>query len=456
MVLDIKRLALAAAVAVLVATPACKQSLFDEHVDPSDAGGGGGDGDPPATCPEPCVGDAVGHYNGSQGGTTGAWRYHEGERSETGLTHGDMTAGMWHTMPGFVGLDQSTAILPCNDDNQDAMECAGLLDTILLSPSETGGTNGTYPALSWRASASGAFRISGDFAAPETYEEGIQERLVIYRNGRNDTLYTRTFTTSHTLDGFDFAIEAYAGDDIRLAILANTMQSIPIGVDFYVTDLAMPGECQLLMTFDGQTDLTDHCQSAAYTNSNDPANGEPPTTAASAPPGMPRFSRTFVEGSFLQPGGPALDYSGDWTIQFWVNMASMPWTTEAIYADWNCAAKGGVNFARNDTNMYFSMFHYDAANDYCTTGDSDFAIVPVPSSDVWHFVRVTRSTADEMVYVCIDGARRGQIPVPGDATMSSDTAPWLGRNVDYNPAYFRGSLADVRVFTRTLPCPTLP
>ncbi len=440
----------APAVAALLLSSGCKQSLFDEHVD-----GEADAGIVPQSCPDPCVGDAVGHFNGTQGGTTGRWFYLEGDRAEPGTTHGDMMNGTWHTMSAFVGLDMSTAVLPCSD-NGEAMECSGIGDTLVLSPSETGGTNGTYPVLSWRAPATGAFRLSGDFAAPEAYEEGIQERLLIYRNGRDDILHTQTFATSHGLGVFDLPIEASEGDDIRLAILANSATSIPIGVDLFVTDLVSPGECQLLMTFNDAGDLTDHCNQVAYMNSNDPGAGEPPTAAGPAPPGMPRMARDFIEGSYLRPTGPAMDYSADWTIQFWVNMASAPWTTEAIYADWNCDAKGGVNIARNDTNMYFSMFHYDPAVDYCMSGDSDFAIVPVPAPDVWHFVRVSRSTADNMVSVCIDGQRRAQIPVPGDATMSSSEAPWLGRNVDYNPAYFRGALADVRVYTRSLPCPTLP
>jgi hypothetical protein len=434
---------------------ACNQSLFDEHVGGADAGGDGDGTVPPATCPEPCVGDAVAHYNGTQGGTSGQWNYLEGGRDPLGLTHNLMTNGTWHTMTAFVGQDGSTAVLPCAD-NSDAQECSGIEDTLVLSPSETGGTGGSYPILSWRAPATGQFRLSGDWAGPDTYQEGVQERLVIYRNGRNDTLYTRTFATSHGVNGFDLPIEAYLGDEIRLAILANTPMSIPIGIDYFVTDLTNPGECQLLATFDDDGDITDHCNQAAYTNSNNPGAMEPPTTAGPPPAGQPRMARVFTEGSFLQPNGPAMNYDGDWTIQFWAYMEPDQWTAETFFCDWGCVEEGGVWIGRGYTgDLYFSLFYHDPVNDQCMVPATEAVVSPPPNSE-WHFYRMTRSIADEEIRVCIDGAQRGQIPLGADVTMSSGIAPWLGRAVDYEPAYFRGALADVRVFQRTLPCPTLP
>src|SRR5262245_2489488 len=88
--------------ALLLLAPACNQSLFDEHVGEADAGGDGDGTVPPATCPEPCVGDVVAHYNGTQGGTSGQWFFLEGDRSPLGLGHTQMTNGTWHTMAAFI------------------------------------------------------------------------------------------------------------------------------------------------------------------------------------------------------------------------------------------------------------------------------------------------------------------------------------------------------------------
>jgi hypothetical protein len=54
--------------------------------------------------------------------------------------------------------------------------------------------------------------------------------------------------------------------------------------------------------------------------------------------------------------------------------------------------------------------------------------------------------------VCVDGEHRDTIEVPGDADISATEPLWLGRAVTYEPAYFRGKLAELRVSGQALPC----
>ncbi|HUS64676.1 MAG TPA: LamG-like jellyroll fold domain-containing protein, partial [Kofleriaceae bacterium] len=55
---------------------------------------------------------------------------------------------------------------------------------------------------------------------------------------------------------------------------------------------------------------------------------------------------------------------------------------------------------------------------------------------------------------CIDGELKSEYDLGASYDVTSDTPPYLGRNVTYNPAYFAGTLDEVRAFSVALPCET--
>jgi hypothetical protein len=80
----------------------------------------------------------------------------------------------------------------------------------------------------------------------------------------------------------------------------------------------------------------------------------------------------------------------------------------------------------------------------------------MPIDAGWHFWRITRSTGDGRYQLCIDGAEITSTAIEATANMTSDEAPRLGRLVDFEAPYFKGSIDEVRIFKTALPCVTAP
>jgi hypothetical protein len=157
---------------------------------------------------------------------------------------------------------------------------------------------------------------------------------------------------------------------------------------------------------------------------------------------------SLAEGEYLLPTGTAMDYSGSFTVQLWVAM--MPsWTGMTVYADWGSDPEidGGVNLTLDSAGDFYATGLY---------GDGLFVEVSFawPSDNArWHFVRLVRNADANTFRVCVDGVLKAGATLAGGIDLSPVTAPYLGRNVTYNPPYFIGSIDDVRVFNRALPCP---
>jgi hypothetical protein len=451
-----------AAIACVLATGgACKQSIFDSNVDDFDAGGEnppGPDGGTPSACDDPCLGDGFAEFAETQGGTNNRWTYLQEARDPIGLGYADMVLGQAEGRDGWIGQAGPSsafpAIVTCEGGGTG---CEGVEDTLLFVP--TPNTTGERdPVLSFRVPADGTYRFYGSIVSPESAETGIQHRLLVSRNGRNDALLHELFATSHTLAPFDVTLEALEGDQLRFSILGNTGTPIPVAADVFVTDLLLgAGECQIASTF--VSDFGNECSGGAMWV-EDNSDVPPVVTGDVEPPaGVVGRARHFPEGAALRYSAGTMDYGGDFTIQFWFIHEPDGSFGQAVYSDWSCAATGGVAVFFDDPNLVIGGYWNDTSQDFCAAGAPPAPIyinTSIPSYDEWHFFRLTRSTEDESLRVCIDGQLVGQDTVPADVDMTSNEAPRLGRNVDYEPAYYVGSLADVRVLGRALPCPTLP
>jgi hypothetical protein len=343
--------------------------------------------------------------------------------------------------------------------------CAGVEDEILF---ETTAPGGNQPALAWIVpqEARRRYRLSGDLRIPPNAPTDVPMTLLLVRNSRLDTVLEKQFLTSTEPTAFDVEVDLQPSDILRLIAFPGDAMPVPVALRFYVSEAASPGRCEMTTFFEevslGTPELSNRCASSPFVDQAeagmacpDPGPQCPPTTDSLPPNGVRGRARAFVEGASVQYQGPPNDYTGDWTVQFWAYLDSAgSWTTETLLADHDCATERGISVSRfsagTDSALFLDAFYENPESDRCVTGPA--TIGTTVSNDEWHFIRLTRSTATETMSVCIDGTYRRNAPVPGNADMSATEPTWLGRAVTYSPAYFRGRLADLRVFGEALPC----
>lgn len=457
---------------------ACRQSLFDANVGDDEADAGttpGPDGDPgapdadsfapDADVTEPdsgattdCLGDIVEDFASTQGGQDGRWRYREDNRALFGA-YADMSYGPWSGVNAWVGTGgpPTPAIVSC-PDSPTAGACAGMQDRVLLVPSASSmGLND--PAVEWTAPYGGVLSVQGSYRSADG-ASGPPLKILLSRNARHDLLFKDAFNPTATPDSFDFTVDVLEGDRLELAVTSsNTGTLVPLGIQLrYVDSGSFPGDCMFAARFETEP-LMDEC-GGVMLNGLDYETDLPSTTAVpsvSAEFGMARH----LEGAEYEPHdyiistGGGMDYSGDFTIQFWARFDEPPFWQGTIYADWDCDAQGGVAIGPNDSTMYVGAFHKAPGTDACAAPVPHQFQASRPMDGGWHFYRLVRSTASQTLAMCIDGVQRGSVSVPAAADLTSGYAPRLGR-VPYAPPYWTGDLDEVRIYKRALPCPTLP
>ncbi len=397
-------------------------------------------------CTAPCAGDPIAEWSDTQGGDSGRWQYLADTRAVSGAAYSELTWGAVDGLPGWVAGD-GAAIVNCAGLSDGA--CAGRSRSLVLFPGAT-----SDPALAFVAATPGTLRIKGQVVSGGETPDGVSQRFRISRNGRHDLIAAPTYVTS--LDApseIDLTVEALAGDRIVLSLVGGA-SAAPLAFDFHLSvateaDLAFPGKCLLAATFDATGALADGCGGRTLDDLND--NIGPAGTSAAGDSVTPAFggARLLKAGQFLRaPGGP-LDYSGDFTVQFWAKITEPQPFGSRVFADWSGDAEGGLSIGVADSVgiELCSLWRGVPADSDCPTGNR-------PRDGAWHFYRITRSLADTKLTLCIDGKLAVTDPGPGTADMTSDQSPHLGRNVNYNPAYFDGAIDDVRVFERALPCQT--
>ncbi|WP_428263882.1 LamG domain-containing protein [Haliangium sp.] len=422
----------------LASSTACEHSLFDAHVG--------------LTCPEPCLGDAVRDFADTPGGANQRWNYYVDTGTESGAQLLPLTWGTWEGTQAWLAGAAPPAIIDCRG-NAGRSVCSGASGTVLLVPA-----TGQYPALSFRAPFDATFSIQGEYQSASGAPGGVPQTFLISRNARHDVVHKESFVTSGDTRAFSTTMSALAGDEILLTLLPpDDGRLAPIGFRLFVSsvggDQAFPGECLFALTFDGESPFPDHCGGAQVAVLEDQTKGPGVSVSDSAPASRFGTARRLGEGNYMVSNGGALDYADDFTVQFWARLDEpQPSFDAAAFVDWNSRARGGIS----------SFFGEEAGIDVCVMwdegGDAEVADCIVnaarPLDGGWHFYRIVRSTEDEIVRLCVDGRVRGSVGVPGDVSITGDQPPHLGRNVDYNPAYFGGSFDDVRVIKRALPCPT--
>ena len=472
---------------VLLALSACNQSLFDENVDdddggqtddgdgddigddvPSDDGGDdfgddGGDDGGNVGCPEPCQGDPVVEFSLDQGGTSGRWLYLADRGDTNGSGYDQLTAGTYQGAPAWVVDDDAgPAIVSCAG-NAPPEICAGVTESLVFVPSVARAADD--PALAFRAPNNGTYRFIGRFRLPDGVEEGVQSRFLVSRNGRHDVLLRPNFLGSATAADLQVDVEALAGDQIVLAMPRPASGSgQPLAFDFAVTLLGgeediFPGRCMFAATFDEDDPFTEKCGGATLANLN--ADETLPGVTEGGPSVNDLFgsARVFDEARYMQSMGPAMDYSGDFTIQFWAQFAEPQPSFDAVpFSDAVDDAFGGVVWIldpfQEPEPLRVCYLWEEGAEPVLQSGC--FAVADAPRDGEWHFHRVSRDAAEGTLSYCIDGALKGSDTAPGAFDMSSDRGPFLGKGVFSTFAYYGGSTDDVRIFRRALPCASFP
>jgi len=283
-------------------------------------------------------------------------------------------------------------------------------------------------------------------------------QLLISRAGRHDAIALQTIRTSESEIGISGTVPALEGDEIMLSISSEDGVP-PIGVRLFFTRVdsgsqMFPGSCQLALRFEGDA-LDEECQSAAIMDLNDGIGPAGMTTSGAGPSGRLGMARVFGEAQYMQLGSSPMNYSGDFTVQFWAKLAEpQPSFNACPFADWSdigSTTHGGQSIFRDSDSgaTDFCFYTRDLADPMCVSGET-------PTDAGWHFWRIVRSTGDGTYRICIDGAQLIQTPVEASANMTGDEPPRLGRNIVFEPAYFGGSLDEVRIFREALPCITGP
>jgi hypothetical protein len=449
------------ALVAALAAAACNHSLFDNNPGGGSAGTGsdaGSDGaGGPAACPDGCLGDAAADFDGSDTGTTHVWRYLE----DQGRAWKPMTPGT-ATMTGQI--DSANRITTCKT-SKDALACEALPGALLMS---SGPASPIDPAIEFTTPADMPPRVLR-LTLHAYLASGTGQTIRIYRNSREDLLYTSPLPATSHVD-HDVVVDALPGDRFLVAISGAEAAS-EVALQFYVsaTGQPFPTSCQLALSFTGvntttTTSLQDPCSTYAF---NSLAFTAPPPTQTYAPtpivpgpgpypeqmPGAAVGQRMFLQRAGNPPMN-ALDWSHDLTVQLWAQptMIGQLGGNSFVYADFDPDLCGGMELSLGAMSGGIDPYIILRA---CTDPVmmNDVTITPAPPfpmDSAWHFIRVVRSAAG--FDLCIDGAHIANLPVKPGAILSTNP-PTLGKPVLFNQgAAYAGGLDDVRVFTGALPC----
>ena len=429
---------------LLLGVAACGESLFDSRTGggKTDSGMGGIDSPVPSSCPTPCLADAAGDFDGTPAGSTGKWRYLDDTRNR-----------MWTAMTGDVnemtgaGMNKITSCAK----NGSAAACAALPGALLVTSS--GATSTADPALELKTTDNEIIQLTVRVHVPV----GSPGQVVrIYRNTREDTLFTGVATPGTTLDQA-FPIDALAGDRFLLALAPMTLGAADVGVHMFAnaTGAVFPSKCQSAISFNATATMTtvgDICKPTNIATYED-FNTTPPANVVLGPSVIPELGMAadiVPDKYFVQ--SEILTKATDTTLQFWTKIDVMPpaFNGAWVWSDQDLNAGGGLGIVIYDDGPGPQL-----GLSSCTDPGNPLmfatATVSYPMPLNWHFIRVVHTGGK--VNVCVDGVKKGMMDVPANK-LTSTFEPRVARNVVWTPAgaFLDGHIDDVRVFNAALPC----
>jgi hypothetical protein len=414
----------------LVLLAGCAQSLFDNNRGPGDDGGVGN------TCSTPCLGDAAANFDGTAGGAGSRWRYLDDHRNRT-------WTAMTGAAGGMTGADPANRITACAT-KPSAAACQTLPGALLVS--SAGSISAADPALEFTSPSERVIQLSVRAFVPG----GADQSLRIYRNSREDVLFTGTAFVGATLE-HTVTVDALTGDRFLVAVAPNNAGAADVGLHVYVsgTSATFPKDCQIALPFSSAMGNTvDNVCGSDFTHVNYNEGGDdtvtPPLFAPQGP--MPELGNTadFPAGSYFRGSG-TLDRTHDTTLQFWVRRRAAASEIEFMFSDLDLDTNGGLSIGLlnppdNRLLMQKSEMQQTRA-----------AFADYPDDGSWNFVRAVHTNGN--VYLCLNGARKTSFAVAA-GQLTSTYPPTIGSNELVTPrgAFFDGQLDDVRLFSVALPC----
>jgi hypothetical protein len=423
---------------LLVLAAGCGQSLFDAHgrrdggVIGGDDGGGGDDGSVPVTCPaDACLGDVAADFTNAQGGVNGHWRYLEDKRNRTWLT-------MTPSGSGMIGAETGNRIEPCTGSS--AAGCRALGGALLVSSSGLTAD----PAIEYRSFESRVIQL-----ALRVHIDSTDQRVRLYRNSREDVLFTALASAGDTVMT-TVTVDAIVNDKFLVA-LEPVAGPGTAAVQLFIIDAktTFPQTCQLAVPFTSISgnSVNDLCGGNALQY----RSAETPTTPLlTDDPFLKPNGAGYFEPSFNYRGTKALGRGGDYTLQLWVRqdpLSTPPPSDAWLFSDLDENNGGGLGLRlRYDVSPY----QLEAAVLTSTMPVTyKYQGVSYQAPNLWHFVRVI--FAGGVMTMCLDGTRQASSSLANP--ISPNQPPSLGRNGIWDTLkYYTGSMDDVRVFSRALPC----
>ncbi|HEX7837537.1 MAG TPA: LamG-like jellyroll fold domain-containing protein [Kofleriaceae bacterium] len=422
--------------AVLLA--GCSESLFGAHHGgrPADAGS---DSDVPGVCTAPCVADAGAEFDGTAGGMRNHWRYLDDSRSPQ-RTWSVMAVGNGEMIGAGENRITSCALHP------EAAACTALPGALLVS--STGATGVSDPAIEFTAPTGQVLQLSLHAFVPA----GDDQTIRLYRNSREDVLFTGTAAADTTLAD-EITVDALPGDRILVAVAPTGKGATNVGLQLFISaaNKAFPSTCQLALRFDNLpvgnsvTDLL--CSQGVFAHTSS-AGTLTPLMLGPAPFVELGSSGIVPATTYLHDfvGSQFLDYSQDVTVQLWVKLASFVNAGRAsVFSDLG-AAGAGIELAilPGPPDMLVVTTRTTTSTLVQATGS-------YPPTGAWHFLRVVRTAAN--LRVCVDGSLAANMDA-APVLAATQHMPDLGKDLQLpsNQASIDGTIDDVRVITGALPC----
>lgn len=425
----------------------CGESLFDARGPGNERRDAASDGgDELGTCTTPCIADAAADFDGTPGGRGGHWRYLDdlGNRQWTAMVF-DGTQ--------MVGNASRNRIATC-EGNGGKPACEALPRALLVTSAGAAGgagsTGGADPAIEFTAPSAQVLELRVRAFAPG----GDPQQIRLYRNSREDVLFTGVATPGGTLDQ-TVMLDALAGDRFLVAVAASGPSgggATDLGLHLTISavNAAFPSSCQLALAFEVRTgsNVVDLCGGAVYSLRTVPDGTLAPLTLTAGPFFEQRNAARITDGTRFSEitTTKTLDHADGLTLQFWMQQAK-PIGVEGVwpFSDLDPDFFTGIAIALFPTGPAPPAIEVTGGN------GTAFVQASAPFPDVlrWQFVRVVHSATG--IAMCVNGVRVASVgpPISLGKTFNS---PSLGSEQSPSFARFDGHLDDVRAITGALPC----
>jgi len=439
-----------AAVLGLVALAGCSESLFGAHPAGQISDGGGDDGSAgpdsgvvPSTCPSGCLGDAGADWNGMAGGAGNHWRYLDDLRNRSWMP---MSVGNNE----MIGSDPLNRITACAA-KPTASACSTLPGALLVSTS--GSKSGADPAIEFKAAADQVIQLSLHALVPAG---GADQVIRLYRNSREDVLFTGTATAGTDL-AHAITLTALAGDRFLVAVAPVGGGASDIGLQLFVNDTGatFPATCQVALSFASATgnttnDLCGHAVFSSYLAQPQPISLVPGPFAELGK-AADVTSGEYLVRSTTDTSSPVLDWTKDVTVQLWVQFKFFdPGSPAVLFSDLDRGSGSGIDISVSSNTGILDVQACAPSSSGVMFGDAIYSYpYSSTSSPQWGFIRVVR--AGGQVRVCVNGVFAVSAATRS-CTAPPAYAPQIGKHASSDGAFFSGEIDDVRVITGALPC----